>query len=247
MNSPYFRLIKPAKNPRANLICFPFAGSGASIYQGWRNQIDGRINLYGLQAPGREDRIKEEPLINLNKLIDELMVSLSSLNQNLPIILFGHSLGAIIAYELAKKIHGTKIKSALLIVSGRQAPNILSKFPSVSHLNDEQLLQEITVLNGIPDEILQNNELLEIVLPVLRADFKLADNYYAEIKDKLDCPVIAICSLDDPWVSVEEANKWKLTTIGLFQVKTFLGDHFYFKKNPSDLINFINLQIAAII
>jgi surfactin synthase thioesterase subunit len=85
------------------------------------------------------------------------------------------------------------------------------------------------------------------VLPVLRADFKLADNYYAEIKDKLDCPVIAICSLDDPWVSVEEANKWKLTPIGLFQVKTFLGDHFYFKKNPSDLINFINLQIAAII
>jgi len=243
MNSKWFKPIRVNKEAKVDLICFPFAGSGASIFYPWEKFLDTKINLYAFQAPGREDRIGEDLIDDLAELThqaaDELLTII-----NRPFIFFGHSLGAVIAFEIAKILEKSASNPSLLIVSGRQPPHLSLKMPPISGLNDKELLEGLMNLQGTDPEILKHPALLEIILPIIRGDFKIGENYFAPIDDhKILCPIIAIGALNDPWVDLSQIVEWKNFSFASCTVMTVNGDHFYVKNNFEELINFINKKI----
>jgi surfactin synthase thioesterase subunit len=239
MQKKWFKPIRVNSQAKVNLVCFPFAGSGASIFFPWEKFLHSDFNIYAFQAPGREDRIGEDLIDNLELLVQKGSAELLKL-ANKPIILFGHSLGAVIAFEITKLIEKQGIEPKCLIVSGRQPPHLSLKMPPISELSDQDLLKGLLDLEGTDREIVKHPELLEIILPIIRADFKIGEKYLLPIQDQINCPIIAIGANNDPWVKVDELSQWQKFTRQECQLKTISGDHFYVKNDFQEIVQLLN-------
>lgn len=246
MNNKWIKPIRISNNGTVDLICFPFAGAGASIFYPWEKLLHPNINLYGFQAPGREDRIGENIITDLKELTNQACNELSKVLKN-PFVLFGHSLGAVIAFEIAKKLADSGINPKFLIVSGRQPPHLRLRMPHISDLDDDALIDGLLKLQGTDPEILEHPTLLELFLPIIRGDFMIGERYRSEPSDsKLNCPIIAILTADDHWVNHAEIQEWAIFTTKSFAIETFPGDHFYVKNAYKPLTNFLNKKLLEI-
>ena len=215
---------------QVRLVCVPHAGGGASTFHAWREYLRPAIAVCAVQLPGREDRIGEPPVRLLADVVTPITEALSGLDDR-PFVLFGHSMGAIIAFEVARHLERTgPVTPAALLVSGRGAPHLLSRAPQVGHLPSSQLLSRVSRLyGGIPPILLDEPQMAELIERVLRADLTILEHYEYVTGDALKCPVLALGGKDDIWTAPDELAAWRQHTRGEFSVTQLNGDHFYFR------------------
>jgi len=240
-------VVVPHSRPEARLrlICFPFAGGGASAFYRWAQALPQHIEVCCVQLPGRENRVAETPYTRLADFVPELADALRPYT-NLPYALFGHSMGALIAFEAARLLrrkHGTE--PVLLIASSHRAPHLPPRESPLHNLPHDQLIDEMRRFDGTPEEVLQNRELMELLLPVVRADFAICETYEYREEDLLGCPVGAVGGVEDN-VAEDELASWRSHTRGRFSLKLFPGGHFYFHRDPSRLLAWLAEALATL-
>jgi medium-chain acyl-[acyl-carrier-protein] hydrolase len=228
------------------LFCFPFAGGGAYQYKPWAEIISPDVELLAVQIPGRENRLHEPCITDLQELIQVLVRELEPLLEN-PYSFFGHSLGAVIAFEVCRQLRReNKIAPVHLLVSSAAAPHL------VSHSNlhtgpDDDLIREVDRLGGTPEMLLRDPDMRKMLLRLLRSDFKLLEtrNYVEE--SPLDCAITAFGSPTDTRISIAELLAWQVHTSKSFSMQAYPGGHFYLKDASirEKLVNEIGEIITA--
>ncbi|MFB9330269.1 thioesterase II family protein [Paenibacillus aurantiacus] len=216
------------------LFCLPHAGGSAMIYARWLETVDPAIKLVPLELPGRGTRFKERPYESIGPLVEELRRKVSQQNAGgADYALFGHSMGALLAYELTRRIAecGERMPRHL-IVSGLKAPQLINRaWEPLSHLPDHQLKARLIEMGGTPQEVLDHEELMQLFLPIIRADFRLLDEYVHESKEKLEVPMTVLTG-DQDRMTEDEMLDWRELTNGHCELHTFPGGHFYIADHP---------------
>ena len=189
--NPRFIVPRPVAKPRVRLYCLPYAGGSASAYHAWARALPDDVELSGVQLPGRSLRIHEPPLRRLPELLRALLPRLE--RQDAPYVLFGHSMGALVAFELARGLrHLGAPPPAGLIVSGSRAPERRGASHDLHRLPDEDFLRELRRFEGLPEEVLRDPELLALTLPALRADFEMIETWQSEPEPPLPVRMAAL-------------------------------------------------------
>jgi medium-chain acyl-[acyl-carrier-protein] hydrolase len=221
---------------RIRLICFPYAGGGSTAFADWRRLMTGPVELVGLTLPGREARFAEPLLDSVNAASQDIGESIAPLLDR-PFVLFGHSLGALIAFETSRWLRRVGLKEpSLLIVSGAAAPHLPIKRKNIHALPDDEFISELRRFNGTPAEILDNTDLMALILPAIRADFMAFESYKYAKELPLSCPLITFAGRSDPDATPEDLQEWRQHTTGTLGSFVFSGDHFFLKSQQSEVI-----------
>jgi medium-chain acyl-[acyl-carrier-protein] hydrolase len=218
----------PHPRARIRLFCFPYAGTGASIFRTWSDYLPAEIEVCPIQFPGRATRLMERPFTRLSLLVEALAQALVPLLDK-PFAFFGHSLGALVGFELARRLRlQSGVRPIGLFVSAARAPQILSRHRSIHALPEREFLSELRRLKGTPEKVLEDAELMQLMLPALRADFAVYESYVYSISDTpLDCFISAFGGLQDHRVSRDDLEAWRDQTSDAFSLRMFPGDHFF--------------------
>lgn len=244
--SPWIVRVRPRPAARLRLFCLPYAGAGASVYATWGAELPDEIEVCAVQLPGREGRFREPLVTDVHVLTRALCAGLASWLDR-PFALFGHSMGAAIAYETARMLGRERGRPpAALFVSGHRAPHLPRQHPPLHQLPEGEFVEELRRLNGTPAEVLAGSELLDLMLPLLRADFEMAETYAPAEGGRLGCRVVAFGSTEDDRVSLATLTPWHQTTTGPFAVAMFPGDHFYLKTHRARLLDVLATELRAL-
>ena len=222
-------IASPQVNNQAlfRLFCFPYAGAGASIFNSWTEFLPTKIQICPIQLPARESRWREPPATRLKPLIQTLAPLLKP-KLDIPFAFFGHSLGALLAFELARELRRQNAPAPVhLFVSSSCPPQIPNRSRPLHRLPEPQFIEELKRLKGTAEEILQNSELMQLFLPALRADFAMLENYFYVSEEPFDFPISAFGGLEDDKVNREALTAWQEQTRNNFTLQMFPGDHFF--------------------
>jgi medium-chain acyl-[acyl-carrier-protein] hydrolase len=242
------RLVCAAPNPDANLrlFCFPYAGGGTLPFRSWSKVLPASVEVYLVQLPGRETLLREPLLTRLSELVETVVPELLS-HLDKPFALFGHSMGALISFEIASLLRRRYgIEPAHLFVSGCRAPQIERTKPSTYDLPEAKFLEELRRLNGTPVEVLDSPELMRLMRPILRADFELCETYTYVPTAPLDCPITAFGGLRDLEAKRSELKAWCEQTTTAFSLQMFPGDHFFLHTAQPLLLRTISHQLQRL-
>jgi surfactin synthase thioesterase subunit len=243
MKSWYIRNTKRA-NAQLSLFCFSYAGASAAIFREWFDLLTPRVEIMAVELPGHGSRRDEEPFTAIDPLVDALVSALLP-DLNKPFAVFGHSLGALVGYELTRRLYTTVgLQPRRLFVAGHNAPGWKDDSKLVHNLPDEEFIAELHRLNGTPRDFLADAELMKIALPALRADFRLNETYHHRSFPLLTCPVSAYGGISDEDVSADAISAWRSTTKGPFTSKMFEGDHFFIHSATALLVRQIELDLT---
>lgn len=209
-----------SRPPRSRLVCLPHAGGGPAAFQGWRARLPADTDLLVAHLPGRETRLAEPPPTDTALVLAELA---SAIGPGPPVALFGHSWGALLALELARRVP----RVGHLVVSGAGAPHCPRVMPPISHLPREEFVAELVALGGMPAAVLAHAPLMDLLLPALRADLRLAEASPRTVGTVLACPVTALGADRDPLTTPASLDAWQRYTTGRFRRVDFRGDHFF--------------------
>lgn len=235
--------ISGAPRPLARLICFPYACGSASIYRGWKAHFPETIEIIGIQPPGRETRFAEPLVSDFHEYVEQASQSILRLPR-LPTVLFGHSLGAAVAFEVCHALEAQGQGPSGLIVSGRPSPEYPLTRKRIASLPDLDFLKGLDEFNGTPKEILQNQDLVDLFLPLWRADFGMAESYVDHAtKQPVNAPILAIGSKQDPWLTHDAISQWSRFTKAEFEEASFDGDHFYLNQQAPALSTLIQKKM----
>jgi medium-chain acyl-[acyl-carrier-protein] hydrolase len=227
------------------LFCFPHAGGGPGFFRPWCRAFAPETDVRIIQLPGREARLDEQPYRRIDQLLEPLCAALEPYLDR-PYALFGHSMGSLVAYEVARRLSdGPGQPPSCLVVSGRRGPRVPSNRPIIHRLPDDEFLAEVVRLGGMPQEILDQLDLIELVLPVLRADYELAETYQPLPGARLTCPITAYTGAADPEVEYSGLCGWRQETSDVFTVRVFPGDHFYLKGNRPDVLRAVRQDVCS--
>ena len=242
----WFAVPRRISRPALRLFCFPFAGGGARAFQAWPDLLPREVELWVAQLPGREGRFSERAYTRLPDLVADLVRAFAPHTDG-PYSLFGHSMGALIAFALARELRRAGLRGPeLLMVSGCRAPQRRDTDPPMHTLPDQEFLEEIRALNGTPEAVLQNEELLQLLIPLLRADFAVCETYEYVQEAPLDCPIVAFGGDEDAEVSLEDLAAWSEQTTRGSSHQMFPGDHFYLLGDNGPLLKAISAQLDRI-
>lgn len=234
-HSKWFIKKQTSPKERLRLFTLPYAGGGASIFRNWEKELPPNIGIYAVQTPGRENRISEAPHTSMDALVKELAQAMAPY-LDLPFCLFGHSLGARIAFETARHLRTTwGVEPRHLIVSASRGPHIPEPRP-LHQLQDHAFVAELNRFSGTPKEVLRNRELMALLLPMLRADFSVDETYRCHEAPSLDCPITVIGGKSDPEATQDELIAWAPYTTSRFALKMIEGDHFFLVDRQKDLL-----------
>ena len=242
----WFRRFAPSPEPVAGapalLVCFPHAGGSASFYHPFAREFAGVCEVVAVQYPGRQDRRTEPPCTDLEALAD-LVYGVLPLEPERPVVLFGHSMGAVLAYEVARRLERDGTGPAVLIVSGRRAPST-RRHEEVHRRSDDVLLAEVAGLSGTSSALLEDEELRRMILPPLRADYRAIETYRYRPGPPLACPISVLTGDRDPRVSAAEAEAWRDHTGGGFRLRTLPGGHFYLNERRAEVAAAVTADLA---
>jgi len=220
----WFVCPQPNPNTDLRLFLFPYAGGTPTAFTKWSAEFPNNIETNIIHYPGRGSRFNESPIKELSVLVQEINHAILPLLDK-PFIFFGHSMGGMIAFELARRLSP---QPQILFVSACGAP----QFPDPNHplhlLTDSEFIKSLQKLNGLPADVINNSELTQLLLPTLRADFEAIESHkYNFSEDQLKCPIIAFGGCDDTHVSRERLEGWSAQTSASFKSQYFSGDHFF--------------------
>jgi surfactin synthase thioesterase subunit len=222
---------------RVRLLCIPFAGAGVSAFSKWSPLLPETIEPFAVQLPGREERLRSTPFRSWQPMMDSLITAASSLPP-LPTALFGHSLGAVIALDLARHLysaHPRRLRQ--LFVSGRPWPGHSgSRRLNADTLDDDQLLAALDREYGSGSSSLSHPEIREVMLPALRADLALLDSHVYRHAPPLTCPLTVYGGDSDPGTSPSSLDGWRAETSGPFRLVTLAGNHFFVESRRRELV-----------
>ena len=234
--TPTWFQVQPDSRARFRLFCFPYAGGSSAIYRPWVKRIHPDIEVVPAVLPGREFRLRDTAFTHIEPLVEELTREISP-HLDRPFALFGHSMGALISFELARRLRSERgIEPVHLFVSGRRAPQLPERDPEIHNLPDAEFVTEVERLKGTPKEVLEHAELMEILIPMLRADFSICRQYDYVPGAPLTCPLTVFGGTKDDSADQEKLEGWCAQTTGRCRIRMLEGDHF-----------FINQQHAAIL
>ena len=238
MTAPWFVCPRPLPRPASRLLCFAHAGGGVPLFRNWPDGLGPDVEVWVAHLPGRGSRMKERPFSRLLPLVQALARAWHSLAwKERPFAFFGHSLGARIAFELARSLQRQGQKGPQhLIVSASPGPQLPRREPAIHTLPKETFLAELRRRGSIPDEVWAQPDLLKLLLPVLRADFTVYETAVYHPGPLLECPITAFGGTADPLVALPELQAWQVQTKASFHCQRFPGDHFYLKTAEASLL-----------
>ena len=227
------------------LFCIPFAGGGPSAYLEWVRYLPPEIEPFSVNLPGRGSRLDEPPIRRMTELVARLLPdTLERIDR--PYALFGHSMGAHVAWELASQLQDRGAPAPLvLFVSARRAPQLPERNTLPSRLDDAAMLNMAISVYGLKAGIRLDSEVLRVLLPALRADFEVIDSYDWVAHPPLDCPIVAFGGADDYTVDPSELGAWSELTSRGFSFRPLPGSHFFFQADGQQLATLVASSIRA--
>lgn len=242
-------VVVPAPNPsaRLRLFCFPYAGGGASVFRGWPRALPAGVEVCAVQPPGREGRLAEPPFTRMAALVEAMEGALLPWMDR-PFAFFGHSNGAVMAFELARRLRAAGRRGPLhLFASGRPAPQVELTDPPVHALPDAEFVAELRRLEGTPEEVLESPEMMELLLPLLRADFALSETYEYRGEPPLAVPLSAYGGRTDGEVPEWQVAAWEAQTTRAFRLRMFPGGHFFLAEDRDPVLAELSAELRALL
>ncbi|MBW4447027.1 MAG: thioesterase II family protein [Spirirestis rafaelensis WJT71-NPBG6] len=238
----------PKPNPEASLrlFCFPYAGGSSLIFRTWVNSLPKSVEVCPVELPGRGTQMKLPLFTRMEPLVKAIApIVLPYLDK--PFAFFGHSMGGLLSFELARQLRTEYSISPLhLFVSGRRAPQIPSSKPLIHALPETEFKEELQRLNGTPSSVLQNTELMQLLIPILRADFAVLETYIYKNEPPLECSITAFGGLQDQEVNVEELEGWQEQSKASYKLQMFPGDHFFIQSSQPLLLQMLAKHLHAL-
>lgn len=217
------------------LFCLPFAGGGASAFNAWWQAMPASVDLRVAQLPGREARFKQTLITDFRIMVDRLADAFEK-HVDLPYAIFGYSMGALLGFEVVRELRRRGAPApAQLMVAAKSAPQQPARTPALSHLPRQQFIDGVRRYFEPPQEGWTIAELVEIVLPILRADLTMCDTYRYRPEAPLGCSIVALCGDRDLSVPVDDVSAWREQTTGHFEMSTFQGGHFFINDHLAEV------------
>jgi surfactin synthase thioesterase subunit len=239
----WFRYRRERPDALARLFCLPFAGGSALTYRPWVAFAPAEIDLCPIQLPGRDDRRREAVITRMPDLVDALADAIAPLT-DLPFALFGHSMGARVAFELTRTLRRRGMPLPVhLFASGSRGPHVPADGPDLHRMSDHDLIAEVRKMGGTPDDVLADAEMMSLLLPVLRADFELLETYVFTADAPLECDITAFRGAADPCASRAGTEAWGELTSSRFALKTYPGNHFFLTPNGRAILTEASVRI----
>ncbi|MFF1925811.1 thioesterase II family protein [Streptomyces sp. NPDC058221] len=232
----------PAPGPR--LVCFPYAGGAAGYFRPLAGELRQSADVLAVQYPGRQERRSEEPLRDLHTLADRVAAALSA-HRDRPLVFFGHSMGAVVAHEVALRLAADGDGPVELFASGRRAPS-RQRDDKVRLLDDDGLVRELKRLAGTDQAVLEDKEILDMVLPAIRGDYWAVETYRHRPGTMLACPVTVLVGDRDERVTLDEARAWREHTTGRFALESFGGGHFFINDHTKAIAELLRRRLSEI-
>lgn len=237
----------PQPQARLRLFCFSYAGGGAPIFRSWPGKLPPSVEVCAIQLPGRGPRMMESPFTRMPPLVSTLTDALLPLFDK-PFALFGHSLGALISFEVARRLqsrHG--VEPLHLFVSGSNAPQVPSREQPLHNLPEAEFINALGTLNGTPQEVLANQELMQLMIPILRADFAVCETYVYKDGSLLSCPITAFGGLQDRKLYRSDIKAWRSQTTASFSMQMLEGDHFFLHSAEPQLLAMLSAELSRLV
>jgi surfactin synthase thioesterase subunit len=232
------RRYRPARNATARLVCLPHAGGSAPFFVPVSAALTPEVDVMAIQYPGRQDRRFEQPIGDMAVLADRIHNVLRR-QPKLPLTFFGHSMGAILGFELARRFEVDGNVPVCLFASGRRGPSTYRD--EKIHLRDDAgILFEVRKLDGTASSVLGDDELMRAALPALRADYRAIEMYNCAPNVTVKCPISVLVGDNDPKTTVEEAREWARHTSGPFSLRVFSGGHFFLTSQTDEIIQILS-------
>lgn len=242
--SPWVLRRAPNPSARARLFCLPFAGGSASAYRDWPERLPSWLEVLPVELPGRGMRLGEPPIPALLPLIETMLTGLRPWMDR-PFAFFGHSMGALLAFEATRLLRRWRQPlPALLAVSGYRAPHLDDPEPQLRGLSDQALLARVRDLGGTPVEVLNSPEILELLVPVFRADFAVTETWRSPEEPPLDVPMLVLGGLWDPRAPQPTLERWEQHAAGPIRTVMFPGDHFYHRAAPAPVLRVLREELT---
>lgn len=235
----------PMPTARLRLYCFPFAGGSAASFAQWQAALDPSIELRAVQLPGRGPRTGEAPYTSLPALVDMLGHQLAR-DTSVPYAFFGHSMGALLAFELARYCARHCLPSPQrLVLSASAAPRLRGVSMRLHEQPDEPFIAALKRYNGTPPAFFEHAELMQLLLPMLRADFGMVADYHYRPDLPLDMPITVLAGSADPHVTRVQALGWERETEADFRLHEFAGDHFFIHSRRDAVLATLNAELTG--
>jgi len=231
--------------PAVRLFCLPYVGGAASVYESWRGALGGDVEVCPVELPGHQTRLREKAFSDLDALVNALASAITD-ELDVPYALFGHSLGSLVAFELARELRRRGAdEPRALFVSGGPAPRLAREHPPVHDASDAEVVARLRLLGGLPDEVLAEPGLLRRFLPTIRADFAVFETYAFTPERPLSCPVVAFTGSEDTDVPAARVEPWSVESTGRFEHHVLPGGHFFVHTARTALLNLVRGELAA--
>ena len=247
MENAWLTSLRPNPQSRVRLICFPYAGGSAAIFKAWPTYLPASVEVCPVLLPGRGRRMREMPHTRVATIVTHLAPAIETYSDK-PFAFFGHSMGALIGFELARQLRRVGAPEPThLFASGCPAPQIPASGPPTYSLPEAEFLEKVRSLNGTPPEVLAHPELMQLILPLLRADFEAVGTYELVPEPPLACPISVYGGLQDTEVSREQLDAWRQHTVSNFVLRMFDGDHFFLHQNEPLLLRVLGRELLQLI
>lgn len=229
----------------ARLVCFPYAGGSAHVFTSWLPLLAPGVGLHAIQLPGRGRRMREPALERVDAVVGGVVEALQQPTPR-PTVFLGYSMGALIAFETARALRRIGLPGPLLLLAAAARPPQVEGAQRLTPGSDAELLARIRRLGGTPSAVLENRELLDLLLPPLRADFALIDDYVYRPGAPLDCPIVAVGGDADAAVAPGLVAQWAQQTAAGFTQHTVKGGHFFLDSARAELLAIVNGAVGAV-
>ncbi len=244
---PWVLLPRTKADAPLRMFCFPYAGGGASIYRTWASGLPDSVAVCPVQLPGRESRLTAPAFTRLSDLLQTVGPAIRPYLDR-PFVFFGHSMGALISFELTRYLRAEYgLRPVHLFISGQRAPHVKRNKAPIHELPDAEFIEELRRLKGTPEEVLQHADLMQLMLPALRADFALYETYVYTPEPPLECPISAYGGTEDDEYTEAEIRAWQEVTSGDFSLKILPGDHFFVHSARPQLLQALSEELRKIL